>query len=93
MTMPLHKSCSFLIVALMLLMQIATVVHAIEHNNSDHTEICAAFTAAEQFGDTPQEYSFPQTSLINHYVCKAAPQPIVLTKRVNTLSRAPPALP
>jgi len=35
----------------MLSMQLATVVHAVDHHEEDHTEHCAAFVTADQAVD------------------------------------------
>lgn len=90
MNVTLSQFSRFAIVALMLFMQSATIAHAIEHDESEHTEHCLAFATAEQLADTPQEHRLPLIDVANHPDWQASQVLLVLTKKIHKLSRAPP---
>jgi len=80
-----------IVIALMLFMQAATVVHAVEHHEHEHTEHCEAFVTADQAID----YSVPQVVIAgapNQSTCslphfESYTQPLSVYHH----SRAPPA--
>ena len=93
MNVTLSQFSRFAIVALMLFMQSATVVHAIEYDSSEHSEHCIAFVvAAEQLVDTLPEHLLPPVDVLSQFEWQAVPSLFVLTKKVYRLSRAPPTL-
>ena len=93
MNVTLSQFSRFAIVALMLFMQSATVVHAIEHDDSEHSEHCVAFVVtAEQLVDTPPEHRLPPIDVLGQFEWQAVQSLFVLTKKLHSLSRAPPVL-
>lgn len=79
-------------IALMLFMQLATVVHAVEHNEDEHTEHCAAFITADQAVDSSiQDVVIAGAPKLNACVLacfESYTQPLSVYQH----SRAPPAL-
>ena len=79
-----------LIILLMLFMQSASLAHAIEHQDEEHTEHCAAFVTADQSVNTVDEFTLADlpVKFVVQFQCQLPPFAVV--KRLSKLSRAPP---
>ena len=70
-------------------MQSATVVHAVEHTEAEHTEHCAAFITADQAADCHADLvSLDSISFTADWFQLYFPS--IQARRLHHLSRAPP---
>jgi len=88
-----NSYCQFgrvIIVLLMLFMQSASIAHAIECQEEEHTEHCAAFITAEQSADQVDDFKLTSLNIgfVTQFECDIAP--LAITRRLSKLSRAPP---
>lgn len=91
MNRTLSQFSRFIVVALMLFMQSATITHALEHDVSEHTEHCAAFTTAEQVASGPDEFGCVKINRVNDYNWLTKYSSLDLAPRLKKRSRAPPS--
>ena len=78
------------IVLLMLFMQSATVVHAVEHTEAEHTEHCAVFITADQASDCDSKLvSIANVNIVDDWFQLSCIHNIQVA-RLKQLSRAPP---